>query len=587
MSARSGTPRPAPRRAPRPSPVAVSPGALLQEAEATRLRFGRAVASRKLALLAALEPVDLPRAHDVVRLHELLCFWRAYPDDRRVLARVERMLARFTQRPDLIRHARALSDSGIAGTEIHFRFFAPTAQWLVDRWPEHLRIDWSAFDGSALEPWLPHLVHAAEIPALDEYDLPMREWLTRLKGPQETDAAFLLRRFRRLPMGDVLRETLYDHLDPDLILAPGTSTPSRTAAKRAGARPHWQHRALSHQRPSPTTWSRVRPRRVRELTPREGQRLIDLARAAMVTRSRDLDAFTNGDPRDVRIVDFGDGLEFACIGVVPERRLLLEAVYGYLTLKNGVPIGYVLTASLFGSAELAYNVFDTWRGAEAGAIYADVLSMTRWLYGGNAFTITPYQLGEGNDEALESGAWWFYQKMGFRPRARGALRLMNHELRRMRRDAAHRSSLGTLRRLAHTNLHLFLDRPRADVLGELELANVGLEVSQAIAARFGSDREAAREQLSREAADALGAGPSKGWTREERGAWDSWAPLISLLPGVPRWSPAERRALVEVIRAKGGRREDVFVRRFDAHTRLRAAVRRLAAHEPKAPRDRA
>mgnify|MGYP006270346331 CR=1 FL=1 len=36
--------------------------------------------------------------------------------------------------------------------------------------------------------------------------------------------------------------------------------------------------------------------------------------------------------------------------------------------------------------------------------------------GADAFTIYPYQLGHENDEALRSGAWWFYQKSGFRPR---------------------------------------------------------------------------------------------------------------------------------------------------------------------------
>ena len=46
----------------------------------------------------------------------------------------------------------------------------------------------------------------------------------------------------------------------------------------------------------------------------------------------------------------GDGLELAAIGMVPKRRLLLEAVYGFLTLKNGVPIGYVLNSALFGSS---------------------------------------------------------------------------------------------------------------------------------------------------------------------------------------------------------------------------------------------
>src|SRR4029077_15288644 len=136
--------------------------------------------------------------------------------------------------------------------------------------------------------------------------------------------------------------------------------------------------------------------------------LIDLAREAMVTRSRDLDVFCWGDPRDVRLVDAGGGLQCACIGALPERRLLLESVYGFLTLKNGVPIGYVLCSALFGSSEIAYNVFETFEGAQAGPVFGRVLRMGRSLFGSDSLTIYPYQLGHDNKEALVSGAWWFY-----------------------------------------------------------------------------------------------------------------------------------------------------------------------------------
>jgi len=566
------------------TPRRASPRAALTAAEALKHRFGRAAAADKRRWLAVLGHAELPRASDVARFHELLCFWRAYPDDRGVLAVVERQLAGFSRRPDVIRHARALANSGIAGTEIRFRFFAPTASWLARRWPDRLRADWSEIDVEALEPWLPRLAHPAEIPALDEIDLSVREWIERLKGPAETDAAFLVRRLETLPMDAMARETLYDQLDPSLILAPGPGTPSRTRARRRAAPAHWQRGELSRRRLAPGAILRLRPRAVRECAPREGARLIDLAREAMVTRSRDLDAFSYGDPRDVRVLDFGEGLEFVGIGVSPERRLLLESVYGYLTLKNGVPIGYVLTASLFGSAEIAYNVFDTFRGAEAAPIYARTLAMTRWLFGCDAFTIVPYQLGEGNDEALGSGAWWFYQKMGFVPGDRAVLAVMRAELKQMKRDPRHRSGARTLARLARANLHLFLGRPRPDVMGELWLANVGLHTSRFLAQRFGHDRERARGACAEQAATVLGGAPDRGWSAAEREAWERWAPLVLVLPGVERWSTAERRALVEVIRAKGGRRESDFVRRFDRHARLRAAVRRLAARAPAAPR---
>ena len=75
----------------------------------------------------------------------------------------------------------------------------------------------------------------------------------------------------------------------------------------------------------------------------------------------------------------------------------------------------------------------------------------------------------------------------------------------------------------------------------------------------------------------LGAGPTRAWSAGERAAFDNWAPLALILPGVSHWSPAARRALVRVMRAKGGARETDFVHRFDAHAKLRRAVASLAA----------
>ena len=70
-----------------------SPAALLRSLEATRLGYGPGPAAMKLALLRQLGATRLADARQVLRLHEHLCFVRAYPDSRAVLARVERMLA--------------------------------------------------------------------------------------------------------------------------------------------------------------------------------------------------------------------------------------------------------------------------------------------------------------------------------------------------------------------------------------------------------------------------------------------------------------------------------------------------------------
>ena len=317
------------------------------------------------------------------------------------------------------------------------------------------------------------------------------------------------------------------------------------------------------------------PRAVAPVSTREGARLIDLTRAAMVTRSRDLDVFSWADPRDVRLVDCGDGLVFACLGALPERRLVLEAVYGFLTLKNGVPIGYVLASALFGSSEVAYNVFETYRGAEAGPIYGRVMAMIHHLFGSTSFTIDPYQLGHGNDEAIESGAWWFYRKFGYVPRDPATVRLMRREQRRLAAQPGSRSPRSVLGRLARHELFYDLGRPRRDVLGALPLGGVGLVVTEFLARGWGAERERAARDCEREAARRLGVRSRTDFSRGERIAWNRWSPLVLVLPGLERWSAAERAALARVIRAKGGRRSE-FVRRFDGHPRLRRAIAALA-----------
>lgn len=574
----------------------MTPRRALRELERIRAEFGADCESRKLALLGTLHRGRLATLDDVERYHEVLCFLHAYPGSARIDAQVRVSLAAFATRSDLRRHAEALASSGIAGTPIDYRFFYPMARWLARRWPAQLRIEWPDFENAEhLAPLLPLLAHAAEVPALDEFSFSAREWLRRMKGAHERDGAFLAQRFARLPMSDHAREALYDSLDVPMRLLPSLHTPSRTLARtelvfdaadsvrrasRRTRRPpsiatHYQTTPLDRTRPALARDLDDPPRSVRFLDPRAGREIVELARVSMVTRQRDLDAFAYADPRDVRLVDCGDGLQFAVMGVIPERRLLLESVYAFLTLKNGVPIGYVLVSALFGSSEIAYNVFDTYRGGEAGRVYGRVLATTKHLFGSDTFTIYPYQLGDDNVEALESGAWWFYWKLGFRPRDPDVLRLARRELAHMKRAPRHRSSIATLRRLARRNVYWQAGRERDDIIGVLPLANAGLTVTRYLAERFGADRERAAFECAREAASLLGVSSFGGRSSDQRVAWQRWAPLVLCLPGVARWNRAERRAAVAVIRAKGGQREDAFVQAFDRHQKLRRALRRL------------
>jgi len=533
--------------------------------------YGPGCAEAKLALLKQLARTELRSARAVFRLHEALCFLRAYPDNARVLAQVERMLARFAARADLMRQRTALIDSGIAGTRIRYRFFWSTLRWLARRWPDRIAVERDETEcADRLAAALPLLVTWAEAIALKAFEPPAFAALDRLRARGESDAAFLARRIAAMPGDGHTREAFHDAIEIGYELKPGPDTPARTRAKYAAAAMAYQHQPLRRARPDLREELGRSYRAVRLASAREGEQLIELARGAMVTRSRDLDAFAYGHARDVRLVDDGGGLGFVLIGVTPERRALIPATSGYLILHNGVPIGYGEAFVSGRSATMTFNIFASFRGGEAAYTFARTLAMVRQLLGAESFSLDQYQLGKGNDEAIASGAWWFYYKLGFRPLTAAARGLMRAELARMRANRAHRSQAATLRALAES--HLVFDFDRARTPGLPPVAELGLRISDGFA-RAGEARERVLAQCIASTMKLTGVRSLRGFTGGERLAWERWSPLVAFaLPGASRWSLADRRALARVIRAKGGPDEREFIARFAAHAKLQRAL---------------
>jgi hypothetical protein len=553
--------------------VRVSASTLLKRLKKMQYEYSREAAAAKLELLGELDRRRLPTAPQVFTLHEILSFLHAYADNRRVRSQAERMLKRFAERSDLRRFASSLADTGIEGTPINYSFYWNTALWLEQKWPGCLTIDWELFKNKyEIQHLLYMLLPFTETLSIDEADIEPEEWLRLLKHPGESDAGFFLRRFAKTHADETIRETIYEDLDVPCILSPGPGTPTRTGVRYKPSPVVYQTRPLDRSRPDLRKACLIPPLAVHSVSPREARKLIEMTRVAMVTRSRDLFAFQFADKNDVRIIDYEDGLQFLAFGLLPEHRLMLDTVYGFLTMKNGVPIGYVLSSSYFNSTEVAYNVFETFRGGESARNYARILSMMRHLFGADAFTVDPYQMGHENEEGLKSGAWWFYYKLDFRPHDPGVKRLLRSELAKMRRNPRHRTSISTLNELSSKNMFLFLGREREDIRGIIRLDNIGLAVSRYLARRFGSDREKAVRVCAEETAGLLGVHSLRGFTKAERLAWDRWSPLMLALPGVERWTDEEKRALAKVARAKGGRRDSDYIVLFDAHKKLRRAL---------------
>ena len=543
--------------------------------ERLRLQFGPQAAGHKQTVLRRLGAADMPSAAALARLHELLCFLRAYPDNAALLRVTCALLQGFERRRDLRRYRAALADSGIAGTAIHYRFFAGQAQWLAQRWPRRLQLDRSdAGTEQRVAKVLPELLTPIEQYALRELGRPGYEVLDRLRGDKQTDAVFLLQRSAAMPGNSYSREALIDTMDAAMVLTPGVGTPCRTLACFAPAPVVFRDRAPPRERPNLRQSISRAPRAVRRLPLLEGEALIDLARAAMVTRARSLEAFSFADARDAWLVDDGDGLAIGLCGLVPERRHALATLVGGLLLRNGVPVGYLQADIVERSAALSFNTFETFRGGESAHLFARWLAALHRVYGCLAFSIEPYQLGRDNDEALDSGAWWFYARLGFAPRAADAVAVSAREQARITREPGHRSSRATLERLARR--HLFFDLDPDHPQPHLDLVELGLQCGAALSALGGAARDTALELLGAQALRRAGLAGLSGFSADAREAWRRLLPLLAVLD-TSRWSRHDHQLLLPLARAKAGRSERGFVQALLSHSAMSDSLRTWAA----------
>src|SRR5205807_3538447 len=81
-------------------------------------------------------------------------------------------------------------------------------------------------------------------------------------------------------------------------------------------------------------------------------------------------------------------------------------------------------------------------------IYARVLRLCRQLLDVTAISIDPYQIGYENEEGIESGAFWFYRKLGFRPVRPELMKLTLAEEKKIAQRTGYRTPARVLHKLA-------------------------------------------------------------------------------------------------------------------------------------------
>jgi hypothetical protein len=605
--------------------------------EAKRRRPGAGEVAR---LLRSLRERRFTDAGALIRFHDTLLFLRAYPHSRTVMKLAEDILSSFASRVAILAASGAdLSPfddpevSGIVGTSVTTDYSYDVVLWLKKRFGRHVAIDWEGYEGAdrlrtALPPWLPLL----EEEAIEDANVPYRDYLRQARARGEDDLSWLLSRIAAMRLPPAERAERYDALGLAVAWSLGGSRATRTRMRSPARRIFFHDVPLITRRDvSLEAEISSEPLAIRRLPRREALAVLETTREATALRYREYYAFTFGDPSAVLQAEAGRGLQILLIGTQRGRRLPLRSGYGGFLVKNGVPIGYFEALAFFERMELGFNLYYAFREGESAWIFARSVKFLRQALGVTSFSLDPYQIGYENEEAIASGAFWFYRKLGFHSTDPKLRELTAREEKKLAADPSYRTPASVLRRLATQNLLYEVGVPshpeeqlpshpedQAPCRSEeqapchpeeqapchpeersdegsapvhnsrptthnpqtswdcFHVRNIALAVARRMAREFGGDAEKIRRASESGVARALGVN-SRRWSREEQEAFAEFALVLGLVPDLPRWKREEKQALVEVVRAKVGPRESRFLHLLQRHARLRAAVIRLGS----------
>jgi hypothetical protein len=531
-------------------------------------------------LLTELRGMKLPDVEALIRFHDTLLFLRAFPQSARVveladelLAAIEAQVSTFNASPT---DAAALDDesvSGIAGTTIRNTWTYELARWLVEQHGDSIRPEWNVDEQYRhMATTLPNLMPLLADDSFVEADTPYLGWMEAAAGAKENELGWLLQSFERLPVARLDRTSLYDALGVNLAWDLSGSSASRTLARRPVSR-YFLHDAPLLQRKQVSLAEELAsvPLKLRKLSRADGGRIIDMARDALAVRYRELHGSTHADANYAFEADVGRGVQMFIWGLDAEWRLPLRAYYAGFTLKNGVPVNYFEAIGLFEWIEVGFNTFYAFREGETAWIYSKVLHLLHQLVGVTCFSVYPYQIGQDNEEAIQSGAFWFYRKLGFRPGRPDLLAITEREEKKIASDSGHRTSARTLRKLAEGHMFFEFGSTRPESWDAFSVRTLGLAVQRKMAADFGGDAGKMRRATTKSLARLLGVNP-ESWNAREQWAFANFAVVLALAPGLVRWTPDEKQSLPAIIRAKAGPNETHYLHLLQRHHRLREAM---------------
>lgn len=540
-------------------------------------QYGPAHTAQKLELIQQAEVLSLKKAEDLIALHDRLLCMMAYADNAAVYEAAEKALSGLAEKTKTFLETAGdtavwkLTASAIAHSSINSTFSYELSKWLVHSFPQQISYSGCVASKEMITRVFSQVLPAAVSDSLfDNHEYTLEQLVKKACGNSKSVDVlhWTITQFDAAAIPNKSKEQLFEMLDVYVTWNTTATSPTKTFGRNEQGKKFFFHnKPLQHHADLRKIFLDRKLNPV-SLNPTEKKHLCDVAKGVLCSHYREIDPITYADEKETELYDMGRGITIALYYLLPGWRLPCESYVSYMAFRNGVPLSYGGGWMFFDRAKLAGNIFPAFRGGESAMLFAQLYRLYHLRFGANCFQVDPYQIGQKNEDAISSGAFWFYHRLGFRPDDAKLLQLANEEDASRKADKKYRSTAAVLRQFAKAEMLLNLSG-RLHISHKQVVEKMNRLVAQQYRGDYASYFAVTIEALGK-AFKKQGLILPKELQQNRLAA--HLCGLVFVCSNFATWSKSDLKKMMEAMRQKVSGSESRFLKEFNGIKKLRKDI---------------
>ncbi len=523
----------------------------LNQLKSVLFQFDKSSDEEKTKLLKSLITYVSYKPHTFKQFHQLLVCMMAYPGNKTILdltiESVSHLLKQLSNNKAL---QHKLLGTGLLHTTIECNFTYAKVKYLTQQFPNQVFIHSASSSVETQKAVLKLILPTVEYSKIHEGEKDIKTRIQEFNTKKQTDLEWLTQTIQESPLDHKSQAFAYNQLGIFIQWQVSDEKDSVSFLRGPNLPIYYQTKPLDKKHNLQEILQQKLPAPVK-LTLKDKQQIIHSAKMALFYLYRETEPFTNATEHDITLFQLERGISIALFGSTPDKRYSLESYIGYMVFKNNIPASYG-GGWIFGErSQFGINILESFRGGESGLIICELLRVYHQYYGATRFVVKPYQFGLHNAEAIKTGAFWFYYKLGFRPEDTKLRELALQEDEQKRINPSYKSEASTLRKYTKSNLALTLTKTAYPNYDSEVLSQ---RITKYINSNFNGNRQKALEACFIQLKKNLDI-TTKTWKAEDIEYAKQVAILFHTQPNSKEWQKKHKKEILLFIQLKSATTE--------------------------------